>query len=194
MMHGYYWGKCGENEPGRLMGIFNDLGAPRNIHFVATSSIIDFDSIIYSLKGLDPSTEITFSDSYSLPQQIIQNHSNQDIKFTQLDVSSILDSEPKYSMIVAFGLFSKQVFWDGTTQALNNLSEILKPDGILLVSVKFDYYEEFKDFIEESELSIDQWHSEYEHISMQRRMKIEKRFGVKGRGDIRVTYYLKKTE
>jgi deoxyribodipyrimidine photolyase len=97
-------------------------------------------------------------------------------------------------MIVAFGLFSKQVFWDGTTQALNNLSEILKPDGILVVSVKFDYYEEFEDFIEESELSIDQWYSEYEHVSMQRRMKIEKRFGVKGRGDIRVTYYLKKTE
>jgi len=194
MMHGWYWGKCGENEPGRLMGIFNDLGAPRNIHFVATSSIIDFDSIIDSLKGLDPSTEITFSDRYSLPQQIIQKHSNQDIKFTQLDVSSILDSESEYSMIVAFGLFSKQVFWDGTTQALNNLSEILKPDGILVVSVKFDYYEEFEDFIEESELSIDQWHSEYEHISMQRRMKIEKRFGVKGRGDIRVTYYLKKTE
>jgi len=193
-MHGWYWGKCGENEPGRLMGIFNDLGAPRNIHFVATSSIIDFDSIIDSLKGLDPSTEITFSDRYSLPQQIIQKHSNQDIKFTQLDVSSILDSESEYSMIVAFGLFSKQVFWDGTTQALNNLSEILKPDGILVVSVKFDYYEEFEDFIEESELSIDQWHSEYEHISMQRRMKIEKRFGVKGRGDIRVTYYLKKTE
>ena len=90
-------------------------------------------------------------------------------------------------MVVAFGLFSKQVLWEKKDLAIQNLIELLKPNGILVASIKFDYMDEFEKTIKNLNLVKVKWASEYEFISIRTRFAL----GIKGRGDIRVTYYLK---
>lgn len=183
-MYSDYWGKCGENEPQRIINELVKQEGPRNVLFVATSTIIDFKTIINKISNL---TNITFSEKNGFPQEVIDEFSNINVDFKTLNVLSTTKIIKKYSMIVAFGLFSKQVLWEKRELGMKNLIQLLKPNGILVTSVKFEYMNEFKKTIKNLNLAITQWASEYEFIGIRNRFAL----GIKSRGDIRVTYYLK---
>ncbi len=181
-----YWGKCGESEPGRIIESIVNQRDPKNVLFVATSTIIDFEGICKRILNIDSKIKITFSEKNGYPQSIVEEFGNEGINFEEINVLSI-NNNKKYSIIVCLGLFSKVVLWEPRVDALKNMSFLLKEDGVLVVSVKFEYMDEFEQSIHDAGLEIVKWASEYEFISIKKRVSL----GIRGRGDIRVTYYLK---
>ena len=183
-MYSGYWGKCGENEPQRVIDELVKQESPRNVLFVATSTIIDFENIITKISNF---TKITFSEKNGYPIDLIEKFKNKTVNFETIDVLSTAGINEKYSLVIAFGLFPKQVLWGKKVLAIQNLIELLKPNGILVASIKFDYMDEFEKTIKNLNLVKTKWTSEYEFINIRRRFNL----GINGRGDIRVTYYLK---
>ena len=86
-MYSGYWGKCGETEPQRVIDELVKQEDPRNVLFVATSTIIDFGTIINKISNF---TKITFSEKNGYPIDLIEKFKNKTVNFETIDVLQLL--------------------------------------------------------------------------------------------------------